>query len=55
MIEPFELMLVLAIVMMIAAACGPQGLSYLARLVKSKLTQSHKIKTEATVSGSQDS
>jgi len=48
----FVLMLVLALVILFVMSIGPQGISYLVTWLKSKRTQSPKIKTEPTVSDS---
>ena len=48
----FVLMLAVALVMLFAMSIGPIGISYLVTWLKSKRTQSHKTKTEPTVSDS---
>jgi len=48
MSETFVLMLVLALVIAIVMSFGPQGIGYLVLLVKSKLTQLRKTKTDHT-------
>jgi hypothetical protein len=55
MTETSELMLVAVCVTAIEISIGLPGISYLVMWLKSKRTQSHKTKTEHTVSDSQDS